>query len=140
MWTPTQLSYVGAGTDAFEEDYAGRGDLLDFPGITYGLYVSAFEPTDLPTVEAWTGTLAKTMDSDSSCHGDPELETLTIDREPARALVYDRTDCDHDHHVVVVGVLHRSMGYNLMWLAKSGLDDARRETFESILRTFEWVS
>jgi hypothetical protein len=139
LWTPSQIGYVGPGTDAFEEDYEGRGDLLDFPGITYGFYVSAFEPNEATIVEAWTETLAKTMDSDSSCHGAPELEDMTIDGEPAQSLIYDRTDCEHDHHVVVVGVLHGARGYNLMWLAKRGEDDARRETFDSILATFEWT-
>jgi hypothetical protein len=30
------------------------------------------------------------------------------------------------------------MGYDLVWLAKRGEDDARRDTFESILHTFTW--
>jgi hypothetical protein len=79
------------------------------------------------------------MNAASSCQGSPDRETITVAGESARALIYDRTDCTHDHHVIVVGVLHGSMGYNLMWLAKRGEDDDRRETFDSILRTFRWV-
>jgi hypothetical protein len=138
-WTPFEISYVGAGTDAFEEDYAGRGEKMDFPGITYGLYVSAAPLTKPTTLDKWTDTLATTMDAASSCHGRPDRESLTVADEPAQALVYDRTDCEHDHHVVVVGVLHGDAGYDLLWLAKRGEDDARPETFEAILRTWGWT-
>ena len=140
VWTPSSIGYVGSGTDAFEEDYEGRGDILDFPGVTYGLYVSAFEPKYEPTLDEWTDQLADTMASGSSCQGAPDHESMTIDGEPARALVYDRKDCSHDHHVVVVGVMHGRLGYDVMWLAKAGEDDARRETFESILETFDWTT
>ena len=79
------------------------------------------------------------MDIQSSCHGTPNRESTTVAGEPARALVYDRTACEHDHHVVVVGVRHGSMGYDVLWLAKRGEDDARRDTFLSILRTWKWT-
>jgi hypothetical protein len=138
-WTTRDISYFGAGTDSFEEDYGGRGDTLDFPRITYGLYVSAAELDATADVETWTDKLAATMHSESSCQGAPERETMTVAGESAEALVYERTDCTHDHHVIVVGVLHGSVGYNLMWLAKRGEDDDRRDTFESILKTFRWV-
>ena len=71
VWTPSSIGYVGSGTDAFEEDYEGRGDILDFPGVTYGLYVSAFEPKYEPTLDEWTDQLADTMASGSSCQGAP---------------------------------------------------------------------
>jgi len=48
--------------------------LINFPGITYGLYVSAAEVTPDVTLEAWTEMLAETMRSDSSCQGAPERE------------------------------------------------------------------
>jgi hypothetical protein len=79
------------------------------------------------------------MDAASSCHGTPVRESLTVGGEAAQALVYDRTDCEHDHHVVVVGVLHGDVGYDLLWLAKRGEDDARRETFDSILASWDWT-
>jgi hypothetical protein len=137
-WTPFEIGYVGPGTDAFEEDYPGRGEKMDFPGITYGFYVSSALLTRPTTLAKWTDTLATTMDAASSCHGMPDRESLTVDGEPAEALVYDRTDCDHDHHVVVVGVIHGQMGYDLVWLAKRGEDDARGDTFDAILDTFAW--
>jgi hypothetical protein len=138
-WTPFEISYVGAGTDAFEEDYPGRGETMDFPGITYGLYVSAAPPAKPTSLDQWIDTLATTMDAASSCHGTPVRESLTVGGEAAQALVYDRTDCEHDHHVVVVGVLHGDVGYDLLWLAKRGEDDARRETFDSILASWDWT-
>jgi hypothetical protein len=51
-WTPWEINYIGAGTDAFEEDYEGRGDIANFPGITYGFYVSAAELSTPIDVEA----------------------------------------------------------------------------------------
>jgi hypothetical protein len=42
-WTPWEISYIGDGTDAFEHDYRGRGEVPNFPGITYGFYVSEDE-------------------------------------------------------------------------------------------------
>ena len=138
-WTPSSIGYVGPGTDAFEEDFPDRGTVPNFPGKTFGLYVSAFEPKTLPTIDAWTDQLASTMETDSSCQGAPDSESMQIDGEAAQALVYDRSDCTHDHHVVVVGVIHGTRGFDVMWLAKARQDDARREQFQSILDTFEFV-
>ena len=138
-WTPFEISYFGAGTDAFEEDYEGRGEILDFPGITYGFYVSASELSKPTTLDAWTDLLASTMHATSSCQGAPEREVMTVDGEPAVVLVYDRTDCTHDHHVLVVGVIHGTMGYDLTWLAKRGEDDLRRDTFDAVVSTFRWT-
>jgi hypothetical protein len=136
-WTPREIGYIGAGTDAFEEDYAGRGTEINFPGITYGLYVSAAEVTSDMTLDAWTNRLAESMFYGSSCQGDPERETSMVGGEPAQMLTYDRTDCTHDHHVFVVGVLHGGRGYDIFWLAKQGESDARRADFESMLETFK---
>jgi hypothetical protein len=127
------------GTDAFEEDYPRRGRVLDFPGITYGLYVSAAPVSDAMTLEQWTAQLAATMHRDSSCQGSPDDSDTTVDDEAASLLIYDRSDCEHDHHVVVVGVLHGGLGYNLMWLARRGEQDARRADFERMLDEFEFV-
>ena len=138
-WTPFEISYFGAGTDSFEEDYEGRGEILDFPGITYGFYVSASELSKPTTLDAWTDLLASTMHSGSSCQGAPERESMTVDGEPAIVLNYDRADCTHDHHVLVVGVIHGKLGYDLVWLAKRGEDDLRRNTFDALTDTFEWT-
>ena len=137
-WTRFDIGYIGPGTDAFEEDYEGRGTLVNFPGITYGLYVSAEEVTPDVTLEAWADRLAETMHSGSSCQGAPEREALTVGGEPALMLVYDRTDCSHDHHVFVVGVLHGGRGFDIFWLARRGESDARRTDFEAMLRSFEF--
>ena len=119
-WTRFDIGYIAQGTDAFEEDYEGRGTVINFPGITYGLYVSAAEVTPEVTLEAWAEMLAETMHSDSSCQGAPEREALTAGGEPALMLVYDRTDCSHDHHAFVVGVLHEGRGFDIFWLARQG--------------------
>jgi hypothetical protein len=137
-WSPNDLGYVGPGSDAFEEDYERRGHASDFPGITYGLYVSAATLDEPMVVEAWADKLAATTDALSSCHGEPDREPMTLAGEPGIALVYDRADCLHDHHVVILGAVHGSKGYYVMWLAKRG-EDARRDEFESILSTFDWT-
>jgi hypothetical protein len=139
-WTIYAIGYAGAGTDSFEEEWEGRTAVRNFPGRTYGLYVSAAQLAEPTDVAAWTKDLAGTMRSGSSCQGSPALEAMTVAGEPAQALIYDRTDCTHDHHVVVVGVLHGRMGYDLMWLAKRGENDARRDQLMDILGTFRWTS
>ncbi len=137
-WRPIYLSYVGAGTDSFEEDYPGRGTAADFPGVTFGLYVSS-AAADGASLGAWTDRLALTVRRSSSCKEEPGREQLTIDDEPAEILVYDRTDCTHDHHVLLVGVLHGDAGYAITWLARRGEADARRAEFERILETFRFT-
>jgi hypothetical protein len=138
-WTVGEISYAGAGTDAFEEDYPGRGGAVaDYPGVTQGLYVSAADANGV-ALSSWTDELAKTMDRASSCHGEPEREEFAVDGEPAELLVYDRSDCVHDHHVLVVGVLRADAGFALLWLARKGASDARRGDFEEILSTFTFV-
>ena len=67
------------------------------------------------------------------------MEQITVGDEPATLLVYDRSDCTHDHHLLLVGVLHGSSGYAITSLARRGEDDARREDFEEILRTFRFT-
>ena len=138
LWTPYALNYVGSGTDSFEEDYPGRGDpSLDFPGVTYGLYVSSYK-TGGKTLDSWTDSLALTTKTSSSWKREPDVEQITVGDEPATLLVYDRSDCTHDHHLLLVGVLHGSSGYATS-LARRGEDDARREDFEEILRTFRFT-
>jgi hypothetical protein len=80
------------------------------------------------------------MHEASSCQGLPDREQVTVDGASGVALLYERTDCTHDHHVIVVATLHGSMAYVLLWLVKRGEDDVRREVFESILSTWEWAS
>lgn len=138
-WTSDEIGYYGRGTDSFEEDFEGRGTARNFPGITYGLYVSAAELAEPVALGDWADKLAATMRSDSSCQGEPERATIAVDGEPAIALAYDRSDCTHDHHVVVVGLIHGSMGYDILWLAKRGVDDARRDLFDEIMATFKWT-
>lgn len=139
VWTPEELGYIGPGTDAFELDYEGRGTVANFPGITYGLYVSAGPIARGTTLEEWTATIAETTDRESSCHGDPGRQHVTVDGEPADLLIYDRTDCEHDHHVMIVSVLHAEMGYSVVWLAPRGEADARRATFDEILASFRFT-
>jgi hypothetical protein len=124
----------------FEEDYEGRGTVANFPGITFGLYISVADVTSSVSLEMWTNKLAAAMDAGSSCHGAPDRETLTVGGEPARMLIYDRTDCSHDHHVFVVGALHGERGFDILWLARRGESDARRADFESVLDGFEFVA
>ena len=69
----------------------------------------------------------------------PDVEQITVGDEPATLLVYDGSGCTHDHHLLLVGVLHGSSGYAITWLARRGEYDARREDFEEILRTFRFT-
>lgn len=138
-WTPQEIGYVGAGTDAFELDYAGRGTVRDFPGVTYGLYVSAAKVDADTRLEEWTALLAQTMHRGSSCQGAPDQERVTAGGEPADVLVYDRSDCTHDHHVLLVSVLRGESGFLIMWLARRGEEDARRADFEHALETFRFT-
>lgn len=139
-WYPERdLNYVGAGTDSFELDYEGRGTVKDFPGITYGLYVSSAPAEAGTTLEEWTDVLAETMHRESSCQDAPEREQVTAGGEPAVLLVYDRTDCTHDHHIFIVSVLRGDWGFSIMWLARRGEHDARRADFERTLRTFRFT-
>lgn len=147
FWFPSDLSYVGAGTDSFELDYPGRGKTVsDFPGVTYGLYISSSTQLSFggamigpeTTLQDWTELLAETFHSDSSCQGSPDREDFTVDGEPAQLLLYDRVDCTHDHHVIVVSVLHRERGFAMTWLARRGEDDVRRAEFEELIGTFEF--
>ena len=108
-WTSNEIGYFGAGTDAFEEDFIDRGRIRNVPGVTYGLYISAAQLSAPIELVTWADKLAATMKSDSSCQGKPVREKTTVDGEPAIILVYDRLDCRHDHHVLVVGVIHGSM-------------------------------
>jgi hypothetical protein len=139
-WYPERdLNYVGGGTDSFELDYEGRGTVDDFPGVTYGLYVSSAPAAAGTTLEEWTEILAETMHRDSSCQGAPDQEQITAGGEPAILLFYDRSDCTHDHHIFIVSVLHGDSGYSIMWLARRGEQDARRGDFEEILESFRFV-
>jgi hypothetical protein len=139
-WTLDDLDYVGAGTDSFEEDYAGRGTTAsDFPGVTYGLYVSSEKAAPGMTLPRWTDALAETMARDSSCQGAPDRTTTTVAGEPASLLVYDRRDCEHDHHLLLIGVLHRGSGFAIMWLARRGEDDVRRADFDAVMRSFTFA-
>ena len=137
-WSHRDLSYVGLGTDSFEEDYPGRGGSTDdFPGVTFGTYVSSSD-AEGATLDEWTDMLALTVSQDSSYQGEPVREEATVANEPASLLIYDRSDCTHDHHVIVVGLLHGDAGYALLWLARRGEEDSRRGDFEAILRTFRF--
>jgi hypothetical protein len=139
LWTSYSLNYVGPGTDSFEEDYPGRGDpALDYPGVTFGIYISSYKASG-ETLDSWTDALARTTKNSSSCKDEPDTEQITVGDEPATLLVYDRSDCTHDHHVLLVGVLHGSSGYAITWLGRRGEADARREDFEEILRTFRFT-
>lgn len=131
---------MGAGTDSFEEDYPGRGgSAIDFPGVTFGLYISSDEAAGV-TLDEWTDRLALTVGESSSCQGEPVREQATVAGEPAIVLIYDWSDCTHDHHVILVGLLHEDAGYALTWLARRGEPDSRREDFDAILRTFRFDS
>lgn len=138
FWSVRELSYVGQGTDSFEEDYPGRGGSTeDFPGVTFGLYVSSDDARGA-MLDEWMDALAVTIHGQSSCQGDPIQEEATVAGEPAGLLIYDRSDCTHDHHVIVVGLLHGDAGFALTWLARQGEPDLRRDDFEAILRTFRF--
>jgi hypothetical protein len=45
----------------------------------------------------------------------------------------------HDHHVLLVGVLHGDVGYAITWLARRGEANARPAEFERILETFRFT-
>jgi hypothetical protein len=139
-WTPQDLNYDGAGTDSFEEDYPGRGtaSVMDFPGVTYGLYISSATVAAGTTLGEWSDTLAATVNRWSLCPGAPDRETTTAGGEPASLIVYDRADCRHDTHALFVGVLHHGSGYALTWLARHG-EDARRADFDRVLAGFAFT-
>ena len=66
-------------------------------------------------------------------------KTLDSWTDPLALTTNERSDCTHDHHLLLVGVLDGSSGYAITWLARRGEDDARREDFEEILRTFRFT-
>ena len=139
-WGPGELSYVGAGTDAFEEDYPGRGPgSPDYPGVTYGLYVSSAEVPVAAELAGWVALLGETVRRTSSCSEEPDPQPVTVGGEPAGTLVYDRAACAGDHHTVVLGVIHAGRGYALTWLAKAGEADARRAVLDEVLASFRFT-
>lgn len=145
QWMPSELNVGSAGSDWFQLDYPTRetGDNVmdeELPGVTYELYIAAAEAPAGTTLESWTATLADTMDLKSSCHGMPDQESTNVGGEPATVLVYDRTDCEHDHHVFLVSLLRGQRGYSLMWLAKRGEQDPRRADYEEMIRTFRFTN
>ena len=138
-WTLRYLPYLGAGTDSFEEDYPGRGGTTaDFPGVTFGLYVSSAN-AEGRSLDEWTDALALTVKKYSSCKEEPARERTEVADVPATLLVYDRTECSHDHHALLLGVVNGDSGYAILWLARRGEQDARRSDFETILRTFAFT-
>jgi hypothetical protein len=126
----------------------GGGSILgpDFPGTDvhqdggegYNLFIAAADVRPDTTLEGWTQLQAEVTDRQSSCHGTPDVERLSLDGEPADLSVLDRSDCDNDHHVLEVTALHAERGWVVVWLAPPGADDAKRPLFEEILSSFRF--
>ena len=105
----------------------------------YTLSMAAAELESPMALEDWADMQAGVIDNSSSCHGMPDNEPISVGGEPGNLAVYDRSDCEHNHHVLAVSVIRAGRGYIVHWVSPTAAEESERVLLESIIEsvTFE---